>query len=138
MRVKLHGKDLNKEEKNLFYAAFKTSIVSKRKQWRSIIEVMEHEERKLDQGKGMTINVKFKCINEMKEKIEEEVRALCKEWYIEAKYFLRCASSAESRVFYLNIKADTLRYVAQFETGRAAIKAMGETEKRYKEAMKEA
>ena len=86
MRSKQQGKDLIKEEKNLFNSAYKNIIVVKRKQWRSIIEIMDREERKADDA---TNNFKFKCINEMKETIEDEVRELCREWYIEAKYFLR-------------------------------------------------
>ena len=70
----------------MFNSAYKNIIVVKRKQWRSIIEIMDREERKADDA---TNNFKFKCINEMKETIEDEVRELCREWYIEAKYFLR-------------------------------------------------
>ena len=96
---------------------------------------MDREERKADDA---TNNFKFKCINEMKETIEDEVRELCREWYIEAKYFLRQAFSIVSRVFYQKIKADTFRYLAQFETGKNVLKVIGETEKRYLEAVKEA
>ena len=96
---------------------------------------MDREERKADDA---TNNFKFKCINEMKETIEDEVRELCREWYIEAKYFLRQAFSIESKVFYMKIKADTFRYLAQFETGKNVLKVIGETEKRYLEAVKEA
>ena len=138
MRQKLHGKDLTREEKNLFSSAYKNIIVTKRKQWRSIIEIMEAEEKKAGDDEGTGDGIKFKCINEMKEDIEDEIRAMCKELYIEAKYFLRTAISTESKVFYQKIKADTLRYLAQFESGKNATKVMNETEQRYKEAMEEA
>ena len=117
-RTKQKGKDLIKEEKNLFNSAFKNIIVTKRKQWRMVIELMESEEKKLGHEKGAGDGVKFKCINEMKETIEDEIRDLCREWYIEAKYFLKCAVTIESKIFYLKIKADTFRYLAQFETGK--------------------
>ena len=109
MRSTQHWSDLVQEEKNLFNSAYKNIIVAKRKQWRGIIEIMDREEKKADDARN---NFKFKCINEMKETIEDEVRELCKEWYIEAKYFLRHAYSSESRVFYMKIKADTFRYLA--------------------------
>ena len=66
------------------------------------------------------------------------MRALCKEWYIETKYFLKSARTAESRVFYLKIKADIFRYLGQYETGKNVIKLIAEIEKRYLEATDEA
>ena len=102
----------------MFNSAFKNIIVTKRKQWRMVIELMESEEMKLGHEIGAGDGVKFKCINEMKETIEDEIRDTCREWYIEAKYFLKCAVTTESKIFYLKIKADTFRYLAQFETGK--------------------
>ena len=74
----------------------------------------------------------------MKETIEDEIRETCKEWYIEAKYFLKCATTPESKVFYLKIKADTFRYLAQFETGKKSQKAIIDANFRYDEAVEEA
>ena len=93
---------------------------------------------KLGHEKGAGDGVKFKCINEMKETIEDEIRDLCREWYIEAKYFLKCAVTIESKIFYLKIKADTFRYLAQFETGKKSQKAIIDANFRYEEAVEEA
>ena len=104
--------DLTKEEKNFFHSAYKNIIVTKRKQWRIIVEIMESEEIKAGKEEEAGGGFKFKCINETKEIIEDEIRVLCKEWYIEAKYFLKYAKTSESRVFYMKILADTFRYLA--------------------------
>ena len=82
--------------------------------------------------------MKFKCIMLTKKRIEEEIRDLCREAYIEVKYFLRYAISVESRVFYLKLIADIFRYLAQIETGQTLIRLMDETDKRYEKAMTEA
>ena len=64
---------------------------------------MESEEIKAGKDEEQGGGFKFKCINETKETIEDEIRALCKEWYIEAKYFLKYAITSESRLFYMKI-----------------------------------
>ena len=74
----------------------------------------------------------------MKELIEDEIRDLCREWYIEAKYFFKNAVTTESKVFYLKIKADTFRYLAQFETGKKSQKAIIDANFRYDAAVEEA
>ena len=45
-------------------------------------------------------NFKLKCIKKTIRKVESEIRKLCKQVFIESKYFLKHSKSAESKVFY--------------------------------------
>ena len=116
MRGEFEGTDLTSEEKIFFYAGYKNILVMKRRQWRSIFTVFDAEERKeiFDEKKPEAAqkDYKLKCILLTKKRIEHEIRELCKDVYTEARYFLRLATSTESRVFYLKILADTFRYLA--------------------------
>lgn len=142
MRGEFEGMDLTSEEKLLFNAGYRNILMMKRRQWRSIFTVFDAEERKeiFDEKKPeeMQKDYKLKCILLTKKRIEHEIRELCKDVYTEARYFLRMATSAESRVFYLKMLADTFRYLSQIETGQVLIRIIEETNKRYLKAMAEA
>ena len=82
--------------------------------------------------------MKLRLILIEKRKIEEEIRQLCKEVYVEAKRLLQIAKSVQDRVFYLKMIADVFRYLAQLERGKALLKLIDETRNRYEKAMGEA
>ena len=126
-------------------AAFKSEFLVKRRQWRSIYVVFDEEERKEilrdteKEGEERKENsLKLNCILLMKKRIEQEIKDLCKEAYVEIRYFLRAAVSNEARVFYLKMLGDTFRYLSQVTTGSSLIKIMKETDERYLKAMAEA
>ena len=73
---------------------------------------MQSEEIKAGIDEEVGGGFEFKCINETKDTIEDEIRSLCKEWYIETKFFLKYAITSESKIFYMKILADTFRYLA--------------------------
>lgn len=57
----------------------------------------------------------------MKEKIEAELRLLCKDQYLICKHYLKTEtanSSLECRVFYFKIMADTFRYLHSIEQSK--------------------
>lgn len=113
------------QEKLIFNTAFKNQLMLKRRQWRSIFvefdaeekRYMLHEEKKVVKPEGAAApghhgkEFKLRCIILVKKRVEQEIRELCKECYIETRYFLRASVSAEARVFYLKILADTFRYL---------------------------
>ena len=149
MRTDFRNQDMIVEEKLLFNTAFKNLLLLKRRQWRSVFVQFDEEEKRfmLDENEeaaaaGKNKNnknkeFKLRCILIIKKRIEQEIRDLCKECYIETRYFLRAAVSQESRVFYLRILADTFRYLSQIENGHALIRLMQETDTRYMKAMAE-
>ena len=141
MRAEFKTTDLTVEEKLYLRGSFHHVILVKRRQWRSIFNVYDTEERKQiidDEDLGKKKDFKLGCILLMKKKIETEIRSLCKEAYIEIRFFLRNAVSLESRIFYLMMLADTFRYLAQVESGQTLIKLIKETDGRFLKAMEEA
>ena len=119
----------------------------KRRQWRNIYLVYDSEERNhiiVEEEEPQTGDAekrkaqRLRCILMMKKRIEKEIRDLCRECYIETKYFLTTALSTEARVFYLKIIADTFRYLAQIEQGHTLMRLIEETDRRYEQAKIEA
>ena len=97
LRTKFSGADLTFEEKNYFNCAFKNLIQMKRKQWRTLYETFNKEE---EVDPSEETNFKLKCIKKIIRKVESEIRQLCKQIFIESRYFLKHSKSAESKVFY--------------------------------------
>lgn len=78
----------------------------------------------------------------MKEKIEAEIRLLCKDQYLICRHYLqteKANNSLECRVFYYKIMADTFRYLLSIEQSKQKQDLLAvECDKRYKEAIKQA
>lgn len=105
--IKNKSKDLTEEERNLVSVASKNCVSSKRAAWRSIygIEVRE----KANNSKYIHL------VSELKLKLENELNAACERMlgFID-NYLLKNSSNVESKVFYLKLKGDYFRYIAEF------------------------
>lgn len=105
--IKNKNKDLTEEERNLVSVASKNCVSSKRAAWRSIygIEVRE----KANNSKYINL------VSELKQKLERELNAACERMlgFID-NYLLKNSSNIESKVFYLKLKGDYYRYIAEF------------------------
>jgi 14-3-3 protein epsilon len=108
--VKNKKDDLTIEERNLLSAAYKNCVSSRRSAWRSIygIEVKER-----------TNNSKYlHLVTELKTTLEKELADLCDRMLkLIDNHLVKKASSAESKVFYLKMKGDYYRYLAEFIAG---------------------
>ncbi|XP_042345753.1 14-3-3 protein beta/alpha-B-like [Plectropomus leopardus] len=101
--------ELTNEERNLLSVAYKNVVGARRSSWR-VISSIEQKTEGSECKKAMA--------KEYREKIEKELRDICKDVLgLLDKYLIPKASSAESKVFYLKMKGDYYRYLAEVACG---------------------
>ena len=122
------GSELSNEERNLLSVAYKNVVGTKRSSWRVISSI---EQKSGDDEKQ-------KMAKEYREKIEGELNLICKEVLVRQAsslsyqnnltstfppqkllddHLIPNASNPESKVFYLKMKGDYFRYLAEVATG---------------------
>nr|AYV89195.1 14-3-3 zeta-like protein [Tetranychus evansi] len=120
------GVELSNEERNLLSVAYKNVVGARRSSWRvisSIEQKTEGSERKQQMAR------------EYRGKVEKELIEICDEVLaLLDKYLITKASNAESKVFYLKMKGDYYRYLAEVATGDQRNKVVEESQKAYQEA----
>ena len=105
------NEDLSVDDRNLLSVAYKNSVGTRRTSWRVISSIEAKEEAK---------NSNFlPLLREYKTKIEAELDAICEEIIkiLETKLIKSSKSDVEKEVFYLKMKGDYHRYVAEYATG---------------------
>ena len=105
------NEDLSVEDRNLLSVAYKNSVGTRRTSWRVISSIEAKEEAK---------NSNFlPLLREYKAKIEAELDTICEEIIkiLETKLIKSSKSDVEKEVFYLKMKGDYHRYVAEYATG---------------------
>jgi len=107
-RVAESNSELTNEERNLLSVAYKNVIGAHRSPWRTISSIeqkAEGSERKRQMAK------------EYREKIESELKNTCHELLtLLDKHLIPKATTTESKVFYLKMKGDYYRYLAEVVT----------------------
>jgi len=120
------GIELSNEERNLLSVAYKNVVGARRSSWRvisSIEQKTEGSERKQQMAK------------EYREKVEKELRDICQDVLaLLDEYLIAKASNAESKVFYLKMKGDYYRYLAEVAIGDAKTAVIDDSQKAYQEA----
>lgn len=120
------GIELSNEERNLLSVAYKNVVGARRSSWRvisSIEQKTEGSERKQQMAK------------EYREKIESELREICKDVLeLLDQYLIPKASNAESRVFYLKMKGDYYRYLAEVAVGESRTSVVEDSQNAYQNA----
>merc|ERR1711955_178899 len=120
------GIELSNEERNLLSVAYKNVVGARRSSWRvisSIEQKTEGSERKQHMAK------------EYREKVENELRDICNDVLgLLDKFLIPKASNPESKVFYLKMKGDYYRYLAEVATGDARQGVVEDSQKSYQEA----
>jgi 14-3-3 protein epsilon len=98
--------DLNNEERTLLSVAYKQAVGERRNAWRII---GSYEEKQKSRG-----SEHLELISEYKQKIEKELHGLCMELVrlIDSK-LLKGGAVDEIEVFYLKMKGDYFRYMAE-------------------------
>jgi len=108
-KVTESGNELSNEERNLLSVAYKNVVGARRSSWRvisSIEQKTEGSERKQTMAR------------EYREKIEKELRDICQDVLVLLdKFLVPKASNPESKVFYLKMKGDYFRYLAEVASG---------------------
>jgi len=101
------GGDLTNEERNLLSVAYKNVVGARRSSWRVISSIeskTEASERKLTMAK------------EYRQKVEKELREICQDVLnLLDAYLIPLSGTEESKVFYLKMKGDYYRYLAEVD-----------------------
>lgn len=117
--------DLSNEERNLLSVAYKNVVGARRSSWRvvSSIEQKAEGERKRTMAK------------EYREMIEKELKEICRDVLgLLDSFLIVNAVEAESKVFYLKMKGDYYRYLAEVATGEERKTIMDDSKNAYQAA----
>uniref|UniRef100_A0A0D3D1J9 14-3-3 domain-containing protein n=2 Tax=Brassica TaxID=3705 RepID=A0A0D3D1J9_BRAOL len=122
------GDELTVEERNLLSVAYKNVIGARRASWRIISSIEQKEE-----SRGNDDHVK--AIRDYRGKIETELSGICDGILkLLDDRLVPAAGSGDSKVFYLKMKGDYHRYLAEFKTGQERKDAAENTLSAYKAA----
>jgi len=104
--------DLSLEERNLLSVAYKNVVGARRASLR-IIGSIEAKEKDKDNTSKAALVATYKA------KVEEELNTICQDILnlLENSLIPKSETSAEAKVFYLKMKADYYRYLAEFAAG---------------------
>ncbi|KAL9245183.1 hypothetical protein vseg_018862 [Gypsophila vaccaria] len=120
--------ELTVEERNLLSVAYKNVIGARRASWRIISSIEQKEE-----SRGNDEHVS--SIREYRSRIETELSGICDGILklLDTK-LIPAAGNGDSKVFYLKMKGDYHRYLAEFKTGSDRKDAAESTLSAYKAA----
>ncbi|KAF7646147.1 hypothetical protein LDENG_00192370 [Lucifuga dentata] len=121
---------LSNEERNLLSVAYKNVVGARRSSWRVISSI---EQKTSADGNEK----KIEMVRAYREKIEKELEAVCQDVLNLLDNFLikNCSDTQhESKVFYLKMKGDYYRYLAEVATGEKRATVVESSEKAYNEA----
>lgn len=122
------GEELSVEERNLLSVAYKNVIGARRASWRIVSSIEQKEESR---GNQEHVNV----IKEYRSKIEAELTEICGGILkLLDEKLVPAAVAADSKVFYLKMKGDYHRYLAEFKAGDERKVAAENTLNAYKSA----
>ena len=122
------AEELSVEERNLLSVAYKNVVGARRAAWRIISSIEQKEE-----SKGNADRVAL--IKDYRSKIETELSKICEGILsLLDAHLIPSASTPESKVFYLKMKGDYHRYLAEFKTGADRKDAAESTLTAYKSA----
>jgi len=99
--------DISEDDRNLFSVAYKNVVGQRRSSWRAMCGI----EKKLNES-----DAKLAQVKNYKEKIEGELTDLCNEVLrILDDLLIPNASESKEKVFYMKMKGDYLRYLAEIQ-----------------------
>ncbi|GLJ32114.1 hypothetical protein SUGI_0646640 [Cryptomeria japonica] len=120
--------ELTVEERNLLSVAYKNVIGARRASWRIISSIEQKEE-----SRGNEDHVTM--IRDYRAKVEAELTKICDGILrLLDTHLIPSSTSGESKVFYLKMKGDYHRYLAEFKTGAERKEAAENTLLAYKAA----
>ncbi|XP_073424308.1 14-3-3 protein theta [Dendrobates tinctorius] len=120
------GDPLSNEERNLLSVAYKNVVGARRSAWRVISSI----EQKTDGA-----DKKMQMVKEYREKVEGELKSICDTVLtLLDKFLIAKSTQAESQVFYLKMKGDYYRYLAEVATGEDKARTIQDSQEAYQEA----
>ncbi|XP_059309453.1 14-3-3-like protein A [Lycium ferocissimum] len=120
--------ELTVEERNLLSVAYKNVIGARRASWRIISSIEQKEESRGNEEHVASIKT-------YRSQIETELTSICNGILklLDSK-LIGMAGNGDSKVFYLKMKGDYFRYLAEFKTGAERKEAAENTLSAYKAA----
>jgi 14-3-3 protein beta/theta/zeta len=119
--------DLSNEERNLLSVAYKNVVGARRSSWRVISSI---ETKSVDGNAGIA--------SEYRKTVEEELKKICNEVLdLLTDHLVSTATakgSAESKVFYLKMKGDYYRYLAEVAAEEDRATAVANSQEAYQAA----
>ncbi|KAB5568748.1 hypothetical protein DKX38_002541 [Salix brachista] len=120
--------ELNVEERNLLSVAYKNVIGSLRAAWRIVSSIEQKEEGRKNEEHVV-------LVKEYRSKVENELSDICASILrLLDSNLIPSATASESKVFYLKMKGDYHRYLAEFKAGDERNAAAEDTMLSYKAA----
>jgi len=120
--------ELTIEERNLLSVAYKNVIGARRASWRIVSSIEQKEESRKNEEHVAQIK-------EYRGKIEAELSNICDGILkLLDSHLVPSSTAAESKVFYLKMKGDYHRYLAEFKTGVERKESADSTMVAYKAA----
>ncbi|XP_077394551.1 14-3-3 protein zeta/delta-like [Festucalex cinctus] len=120
------GDDLTNEERNLLSVAYKNVVGARRSSWRVLSSI---------EAKSDTSEKKLQLVKEYREKVENELQDICNNVLsLLDKYLIGNSKHQESKVFYLKMKGDYYRYLAEVASGDNKKKIIDDSQQAYQEA----
>lgn len=120
------GAELTNEERNLLSVAYKNVVGARRSSWR-VISSIEQKTEGSEKKQAMA--------KEYREKVEKELKEICQDVLsLLDKFLIPKAGNPESKVFYLKMKGDYYRYLAEVAQGQDREGNLTESQKAYQEA----
>ncbi|XP_057974096.1 14-3-3 protein 1 isoform X1 [Malania oleifera] len=120
--------ELTVEERNLLSVAYKNVIGSLRAAWRIVSSIEQKEEGRKNEDHVV-------LVKDYRSKVESELSNVCAGILkLLDSHLIPSASTSESKVFYLKMKGDYHRYLAEFKVGDQRKEAAEDTMLAYKAA----
>ncbi|GAA6217535.1 14-3-3 protein zeta-like [Lates japonicus] len=117
---------LSIEERNLLSVAYKNVVGARRSSWRVVSSIEQKSEGS---------EKKWAMAKEYREKIEKELKDICKDVLgLLDTYLIPKATAPESKVFYLKMKGDYFRYLAEVATGEEKTSIIKDSQAAYQKA----
>ncbi|OAG29316.1 14-3-3 protein epsilon [Nematocida displodere] len=123
------GIKLNIEERNMLSIAYKNQVGVRRTSWRILTKTLQ-ETRMSDEASEKNIESITQYIN----LVEEELNAVCDDVLSLLDTYLIDDSVVDSKVFFLKMKGDYLRYKAEIARDEYLSEISSEADKAYQQA----
>jgi len=118
--------ELSNEERNLLSVAYKNVVGTRRSSWRIISSI---------EGKTEAGERKLAMSREYRAKIEKELNDICNEvLQLLDNHLVPKSSTPESKVFYLKMKGDYFRYLAEVASPADRVKIVSNSQAAYQAA----
>nr|XP_057909864.1 14-3-3 protein beta/alpha-like [Doryrhamphus excisus] len=125
--AELEEKELSSEYRNLLSVAYKNVVGARRSSWRVVSSI-----EKMEGG-----DIKQSLAKDYREKIENELKEICKDVLgLLDKSLIPKTVLPESKVFYLKMKGDYYRYLAEVATESEKEEIISTSEEAYRAAFK--